>query len=400
MRILYISAINLSIMHRNLNDDIDFEVSKLISKYIAETISESELITLNEWLDQADNRSLFEKISSKEIMQQKIQAYKDSSVELHFENFVKRRKKKSIRKMWKRAMVAAAIFIPLLFVFNYFWPVQTASELTNIETEMLKLDGPTLTLSTNEQVSLEQGKHSVHEVNGKQILLQENQTIDYSAIGEARGKLVYNNLQVPVGYNYSLILSDGTKVWLNAMSSLRYPVAFAKHERIVEATGEIYFEVKRDVRRPFFVNINGVKVEVTGTQFNVHSYADEDYTQITLAEGAVNIHTAKGMTPLTPGKQLTWYTKSQSATVKSVKMEEYIAWKDGVYTFKYRKLEEVLRVAQRWFGVNFIYENESAKTAMYTGALFKQESLDDFLNRLEATSKYKFRKQGDRVFVN
>lgn len=387
-------------MQDTFSREINFDTSKLIVKYIAGTLSDSEAIELNKWLEDEKNALLFQKIISEDTMQQKIKAYKEITIDSHFESFVRRRNKQARQQKRRRLMIAAAIVLPVLFAINYYISIQPTARLAKIEKEIVILEGPTLTLADNSTIALEGVDQGAQNLGGDQINKSGDNTIDYSAAQVASPDISYNLLQIPASYQYHLILSDGTKVWLNAVSSLKYPVRFSKNERIVEASGEVYFEVKPDKKRPFLVNVNGVQIEVTGTSFNVNSYANNPYAQFTLVEGKINVHTPKGTIALTPGKQLNWQEKTMTSTIKTIRAEDYITWKDGIYQFKSHKLEEVLNVGERWFGVQFVFKNKSAKSTQYTGVMFKDETIEEFLNRLESTSKLKFTKKGNTVIIN
>ena len=176
-------------------------------------------------------------------------------------------------------------------------------------------------------------------------------------------------------------------------------MAFTGDERVVYAEGEIYLEVAKDREHPFFVMLNGMKVEVLGTSFNVNSYADEDFAEVTLVEGHVATHVGDRSYSLLPGRQLRWDKEDQTVDIKPVNVNDYTAWKNGKYVFKGRNLLEVAKVLQRWYEVKIVFEREESAKFIYTGVIYKEENFDVFVQRLEETSSLSCRKEGDKLYV-
>ena len=168
---------------------------------------------------------------------------------------------------------------------------------------------------------------------------------------------------------------------------------------MVYAEGEIYLEVARDEKHPFFVMLNGMKVEVLGTSFNVNSYADENYTEVTLVEGHVVAYVDDKNYDLLPSRQLRWDKENESVDVRTVNVNDYIAWKKGQYVFKGRSLEEVAKVLERWYDVEIVFESEKSKEAVYTGVINKEENFDAFVLRLRETSSLSCRIESNRLYV-
>ena len=143
-----------------------------------------------------------------------------------------------------------------------------------------------------------------------------------------------------------------------------------------------------------------MKVKVTGTSFNVSQYSYDKFAQVTLVKGSVSVHLDNTEYKLTPGRQLYWNKESGNALVKNVNTAEFTSWKNGVYSFKSRRLDEVLRVAERWYDIEFVFQNDYPRSVIYTGIMLKQDSLEEFLKRLEATSNLSFKRNGSKVNVS
>ena len=322
-----------------------------------------------------------------------------------FDTFVKRREKLHSGQRWigKLSRYAAIFIVPVLAVVFYY------SQRENVEmveqpqsgTEMATIQRnlPVLTLSNGREMVLYDQELLLEEENGVKISVNEEGRVQYDRTDSEGTEMLYNTLTTPSQCDFTFTLADGTRVWMNAKSSLRYPINFQGKERIVYAEGEIYLEVARDEKHPFFVMLNGMKVEVLGTSFNVNSYADEDYAEVTLVEGHVAAYVDDKSYDLLPSRQLHWNKENESVDIKTVNVNDYIAWKKGQYVFKGRPLEKVAKVLERWYDVEIIFENEKSKETVYTGVINKEENFDAFVLRLRETSSLSCRMEGNKLYV-
>lgn len=214
----------------------------------------------------------------------------------------------------------------------------------------------------------------------------------------ARGAMSHNTISTPKGGQYRVNLPDGSTVWLNAASSLRYPVLFAADERSVELTGEAYFEIAKDKNKPFLVHSKQQTLEVLGTHFNVSSYPDEESTLTTLLEGSVKVVNTihKSMLTLKPGQQSQVDAKTTMAT--KVDAEESIAWKNGLFVFNEESIPSVMRKISRWYDLEVVYQgNVNDKDLKGTVPRFK--NLSEVLETLELTGLVHFKTEGRRITV-
>ena len=390
-----------------MNDkEILFKISLLISKSLSGNITKGEQAELDSWREENEyNQRLFEQICSETTMREKFDQYKHSNVQTAFDAFVKKREELHSRRRWIGTLsrYAAIIIVPVLVVVFYYSKKETvkvtersqfASELATIQRNL-----PVLTLSNGKEMVLYNQELLLEEENGVRISVNEEGRMQYDKADSVGAEMVYNTLTTPSQCDFMFILADGTRVWMNAKSSLRYPVAFHGKERVVYAEGEIYLEVARDEKHPFFVMLNGMKVEVLGTSFNVNSYADEDYAEVTLVEGRVAAHVDDKSYDLLPSRQLRWDKKNESVDIRIVNVDDYIAWKRGQYVFKGRSLEEVAKVLERWYDMEIIFEDEKSKKTVYTGAINKEENFDAFVLRLRETSSLSCRMESNRLYI-
>lgn len=264
--------------------------------------------------------------------------------------------------------------------------------------ESIQRNLPVLTLSNGREMVLDT-QELLQEENGARISVNKEGYIQYDRVDSVSAEVVYNTLSTPSQCDFTFILEDGTRVWMNAKSSLRYPVAFHGKERIIYAEGEIYLEVAKDERRPFFVILDGMKVEVLGTSFNINSYADEKYAEVTLVEGRVAAYVNTENYCLLPNRQLRWDKENKTVEVKPVNVNDYIAWKNGKYIFKERVLSDIAKVLRRWYDVEVVFKNIEQENSIYTGVINKEERLDVFIKRLNETSSFNCRLEDNCVFI-
>lgn len=215
---------------------------------------------------------------------------------------------------------------------------------------------------------------------------------------QGQGKAPYNTLYTPRGGQYTLVLSDGSKVIMNAESSLKYPAVFTGEERIVELTGEAYFEVARDRAHPFIVATRDQRIKVLGTHFNVRTYTDESLTGTTLLEGSVQISSGTSSAVIKPGQQA--LTTSKGMTVFQADVAHAIAWKEGYFSFKNQKISEVMKVLSRWYDFEVAYADQQVDDEAFNGRISKFQNIHQILKMLEKTEVVHFKIQGRRVIVN
>lgn len=254
---------------------------------------------------------------------------------------------------------------------------------------------PTLVLADGTVVSLEPKKEKIVSKNG--VISNVNSVLVYDA-KDLNGTTSTgdNTLIVPVGGIYAVNLSDGTKVWLNSKSSLKYPVEFSSDKRIVTLEGEAYFEVAKNPHSPFIVKTKSGNVTVLGTHFNVSSYTEDQLFAATLAEGKVKVsgistESEKTSVALTPGQQARIYHKNEEIKITEVDPAAYTAWKDGRFYFENESLKSILTKMSRWYNFNVKFENKSLEQIKFTGVVLKQEPIDRLLDIISKTSNVNYK---------
>jgi ferric-dicitrate binding protein FerR (iron transport regulator) len=259
----------------------------------------------------------------------------------------------------------------------------------------------TLTLSDGKKIGLDTAHNGLLAREGNTKVLQSgNGQLNYQAAETSFGgkEIAYNILSTPRGGQYRLVLPDGSRVWLNAASSIRYPTVFDRRERKVEVSGEAYFEVITNAAMPFRVTGKGVTVEVLGTSFNVNLYDDEPLMMTTLSEGKVKVTGDRNSQLLAPGEQAQWSPGGEIKLEKDIDMEKTMAWKNNQFIFERDDLPAILRQLGRWYDVEIRYQ-DSPKPYHFSGIISRARNASDVLRMLEATGNIHFDIEGKKIIV-
>ena len=229
----------------------------------------------------------------------------------------------------------------------------------------------------------------------------ENRTLIVELGGQETKKAEYYTLNVPYGEKYSIVLPDGTKVFLNAASELKYPVEFMGDRRVVDLDGEAYFEVHKDNQRPFVVRTKGAEVCVLGTSFNVNTYGDDGRIYTTLVNGSVRVLSVKNGQEkvLTPGMQGVMNMQTGQLMVREVDVESYVAWREGRFVFRTMTLDLIMQQLQRWYDFEVFYQNLELKDYEFRGVIKRDMDLDKVLSVIKATTNVDFEVKGKVITI-
>lgn len=207
-------------------------------------------------------------------------------------------------------------------------------------------------------------------------------------------------IQIPKGGEYELILPDGTHVWINSDSELSFPTQFDSTRREVFLTGEAYFSVTKDKEKPFIVKVNeDIEIKVLGTQFNVQAYQDENTIETTLCEGSVNVSDGKQKVTLTPSLQAVYSKSTKNLITRKVDTRLYSSWKDGLFVFENKALEEIMTTLSRWYNIHVFYANQAVKTYHFTGDLERYGDFRKTLGMIEKATSIRFVINGNNIMV-
>ena len=389
-------------------------ILELIEKYHDGTISKQEKLLLNEWYHSFDDAKAELIVVKNENEQQLAYRINIRILETIHKN------KQEVRKFWSTRQIttAAATIILILLSIGSYWMfssksskhgiVKTTPNETKLKNDiapggnkatLLLADGSTIILdSASNGIISQQGETKVqklingvlaYSINGKQVL--END------------EAFFNTIITPRGGQYQVTLSDGTKVWLNAASSIRFPVVFTGTERKVEITGEAYFEVAKNKNMPFKVEANSSEIEVLGTHFNVNAYEDEASIKTTLLEGKVKVTVpALSLTQLPkyllPGQQAGINKAGEINVLDNADTEEAVAWVHGYFQFESADLKSILRQISRWYDVDVEYKGNV--NMHFTGQLARNENVSKVFEKLALTGVVNFEIEGRRILVS
>ncbi|MBV4355718.1 FecR family protein [Pinibacter aurantiacus] len=309
-------------------------------------------------------------------------------------------KRVSFMRTW---WAAAAVFVLAVAGGAYLWnhgsknERESAAVTKPVQDVAPGKNGAILTLADGSQVELDSSKGGVIATqNGAKVLLKNNQLV-YDAQAAEKDKVVYNTVSTPRGRQYQITLPDGSKVWLNAASSIRYPNHFTGSERKVEITGEAYFDVAKDASAPFVVQAGNEDIQVLGTEFNVMSYDDEAYVKTTLVNGSVKVGVDYAARILKPGQQ-SQVAKNQSLQVKSdIDVDEVIAWKNGRFAFSEVSLETIMKQVARWYDVEVSFNDKIYD--IYTMNISRNVPVSKLLQYMEMSGGVHFEIEGKKIIV-
>lgn len=284
-----------------------------------------------------------------------------------------------MRRWW-----AAASIIVLLSACAYFWLStnrHSTPDLVQTADVQPGHEGAVLALADGSQVSLDTIQQGVVALQGGAVAKVVNGTLLYEGNGE---QMVYNTMITPKGRQFQLVLPDGTRVWLNAASSIRYPTAFNGKQRRVEITGEAYLEVTKNAKMPFLVSLhNKAAIEVLGTNFNVNAYTNEASINTTLLEGAVRVTSSTHPAViLKPGQQAQVTNTSSIKVIEDVDVAKVTAWKDGYFNFTGLTFEEMVRQLERWYDIEVVFE-KGVPQKRFGGKMTKDVPLSAVMKYLE-----------------
>jgi ferric-dicitrate binding protein FerR (iron transport regulator) len=384
-------------------------MDELILKYLNGELTDAEKAQLDDWMQASPhNRETFKRLTDKTWVAGEIEslyAYDEQQGWNKLQMKMTQAPVVSItgRRAWLKWSAAAAIILILGASSYFIWFTKNekpgiASKQVSVQNDVAPgRDGAILTLADGRQIVLD------NAANGKisEAAEKKGNLVSYED-GQAT-EVVYNTMSTPRGRQYSLVLADGSKVWLNAASSIRFPTAFVGKERRVEVTGEAYFEVAHDPSKPFIVTSSslpsgelGWAVQVLGTHFNVNTYEDEGDIKVTLLEGSVNVTKGNASGILKPGQQAR--IAQTIETVNDADLEEVMAWRNGKFVFGDKvDIETIMKQIARWYDVDVEFEGKVNQH--FGGSISRNVNVSQVLKVMEATGGVSFKVEGRKVIV-
>lgn len=379
-------------------DDIKY----LIEKYNHQTATSDEKMIVEQWYERINGTELAENRFNEEKVKKQI-----------FQNITSRIDPKKVQqepkkiKLFYALFFKAAIIIMVLLAGVTVYLKQTDRVLlvTSPEPKRAKIipggNNAVLLLADGSQIILNKASDGqIADQPGVKVVKTKSGELIYRFAGNTNPKsTAINTVITPRGGQYHLVLVDGTEVWLNAGSSIKFPTAFTGSDRRVDITGEVYFEVAKNKAKPFIVSTNKSEIKVLGTHFNINAYDDEEYQRTTLLEGSVEIKSGKQKTRLTPGQQAIIKEKTEGIRIEKIEdLEAIIAWKNGYFQFEKADLKSVMRLVSRWYDTKVNYSG-SIPTKEYTGKIPRNVNVSKLIEMLAYTGIH-CKVENNQIIVN
>ena len=384
-----------------------FQLARIIAASLRGKANDEEQRTLGEWLSVSTrNKKIYDGFKDGKRLEQKIVESRQINWEKDYQQFItKRQRTRKNRRMKTIIRYAAILTLPIVAASIFLLQKNDRQAIVSIS-EVIKPGehkavlitggGDRITLSDSTLAPIQEQNGMIVNVTNSKIscILPEDSL-------RVHENPIFNTLQIPRGGEYFLTLADGTEVWLNAETEIRYPVQFTGNKRVVYLDGEAYFTVAPDKKNPFTVVSTHASVSVLGTQFNFRAYPDEQDVQTTLVSGSVIMQSEKykQQVKLVPGEQGVLEKRSANLTKQEVNTYLYTAWKDGRFAFRDARLEDLFNILARWYDLSVFYQSPEAKDIRFTGDLNKTDDFKSILKIIEQNERVTFTVNQRTVFI-
>ncbi|NDO58815.1 FecR family protein [Bacteroides caecimuris] len=358
-----------------------FKIAKILASLFTHSSTPEEEKNYHAWLDEnPEHQKIADRILNKETYEENSRLIKSFSSQKAWEKVYPLLGNNQSRMVfsWKRSLKYAALILLLIIPASfliYNWAIgEQIGEITP------GTHGGELTLSNGNTFNLFE---NVLPEGATEVFIIDSKGINYQTpANKPKVKEIKNTLRTLHGMECHIVLSDGTKVHLNAESQLTYPICFSDKERIVQVEGEAYFDVAPDKEHPFIVQTPHTSIRVTGTSFNVRAYADEEIESTTLISGGVKISSGNEVFELIPNQHYTYNKKTNTNTVTNVNTELYTSWESGSFIFLNVPLENVMSYLSKWYGFKYTFEDETAKQVRIGASLNRYKNMNPIIDMI------------------
>lgn len=391
-----------------MNYNSAYQLAEIIIKIWLNKASEQERERLLLWLDEnEENRQTYKSIISGEALLKRLKSEAKISQNTDFEMVSRKIAQKLLKRNTQRKVLNSIYFatgsIILLISAWIFWPTNTTTEKITLADNLKVI----LIMESGNVINLDKAAPDSIDLISALIIKDESglvykkkeikETIEKDEVKEIRNKIVTGT-----GGEYNFTLSDGTKVWLNSQSEIEFPVSFIGKQRVINLTGEAYFEVANDSERPFIVHSLNQIVQVLGTTFNIKAYANENKVFTTLVEGRVTVVSGGNKITLTPGMESVCHRSNNGIEIYKANTDFAAAWRTGYFMFNEQSLEDMIKVLHRWYGYEFIYDNQIVGMNTFSGRFNKYSDLESTLRSITLAGGPEFiiNENEKRVIIN
>ena len=384
-------------------------IRQLLFKMLENSITAEENIELHIWAEaKPSNQNLFDKLRMEGAYENWLNELEQINVPLAWEQFEKNKSKNYRHRFRQKMMSYAAIALIALFSgsFAYYAIVHGVKQPVVIAKSDIKpgVKQAELILSNGQVIKLGQGNGKIKEIDGTYIENNAESVVYNPKEIDSKEEVLMNEIKVKHGQEFKLVLADGTQVWINSMSTIRFPVRFTGNTREVEVLeGEVCFKAAHDSEHPFIVHTPVHSVKVLGTTFNVSCYKEDAFVQTTLLEGKVQINNCiGGLTDveIKPNQQYVFDKNGLKAEVVNVNASSVLAWTKGYFEFDDESLEQIFNKLQRWYDIDVFFVNNDRRHESFTGNLTRFENIDKILEMIEEVSDVEFETNGKIIKIN
>ena len=387
-----------------IHENIEKQIFQ-IKAYLDGKLSQEEKVEFERWIERdLTHQRLMERIKNERVLAGKIRFCERNNREEGWKYIQKRIHHSFLfRRIIRYAAVAVvSISVGAAIVFWNNTRPDTKQESCVVQQESPSLQGGAkvyLELASGEHFVLDSTKCIQTQIDGVVIKTDKvgSLVVDVQEKGSTGNEVEYNRIVVPKTGEYHLVLADGSQVWVNSHSVIEFPTRFTNKERRVKIlSGEAYFEVEKDPGHPFIVEVQNKEVRVLGTSFHINCYEEKFAT--TLVTGKVEVALENKTYLLTPSMQIS--ITDDSVSLAKVNVREFLAWKDGWFVFKNRRLEEVLIILSRWYNIEIFYQKEELKNLHFTGSIQRHSDVEELLQFLQKTGSVRFSLDGQTLIVS
>ena len=376
----------------------EFKVARWMAEDLAGMLPDEEKRALQEWIAASEGHAaLYEEIRKDFKEGRRRRLYTREEVEMQLAKFHRRNRNRKLCLIRRVGYAAAVVLVVGVAFCVSLYMKQPAEKMAAVEVTSVPEAGAQLILSSGELVDLDDRQEFAEE---NVRITRQHKELTYLNQDTVREREVrYNTLVIPRGGDFKVTLADGTIVWLNSCTRLRYPLDFKGDVREVFLEGEAYFEVAKDAKHPFVVRTADVDVRVLGTRFNLSAYEDDALVSTTLEEGSVEVSTPLGKQVIRPNEQLVFNVKEGKVDCRDVDASVYSAWKDRMFIFEDETLERIMKRLQMWYDVEVFFSSEEVKSCRFTGDLKRYDDFSRIVRMIEEVAGVSIQINGNCIII-
>lgn len=374
-----------------------FRLARILTKSFQGNLTDDEQTILDQWLNEEEHhRELYSHYNGEAYLNRKLKDSAEIDWQHDYEEFMqKRMRHRHVRSIRQWFRYAAILILPVSLALGWWlMPDTRTDERTTVVSAVSQKNEPILTMANGQKIVLNNNVN-VAETDGTRVAGEKGELVYKKDTGDSippQADPIFNRLEIPRGAEYFLTLTDGTKIWLNSETVIRYPVHFSGETREVYLEGEAFFSVTKDSSRTFIVHTAQTKIEVLGTEFNVRNYYNEPLVATTLVNGSVRLTSEvdNAHIILKPGEQGNIEKTFGKMNVKEVDTYLFTAWKDARFVFRNTRMEELLNTLARWYDLQVFYQNNEAKDICFTGDITRMVDFRQILTIIENNERVRF----------